>query len=76
MTDANEIRALKASFLGALDTAGGLEGMKARVMALDAGSEISEAELEELARLTLAHAVSSQALRSLVESIRMRRTVG
>ena len=76
MPDGNEIRALKASLLGAIDTAAALEGMKARVLALDPNSDISPDELEELARLTLAHAVSSQALRSLVESMRMRRTVG
>jgi hypothetical protein len=76
MADANEIRALKASWLGALDTAAALEGMKARVMALDPNGEIAPGDLEELARLTLAHAVSSQALRALVESIRARREVG
>jgi hypothetical protein len=76
MADANEIRALKASWLGALDTAAALEGMKARVMELDPNGEIAPGDLEELARLTLAHAVSSQALRGLVESIRARREVG
>jgi hypothetical protein len=76
MADANEIRALKASWLGALDTAAALEGLKARVMALDPNGEIAPDDLEELARLTLAHAVSSQALRGLVESIRARREVG
>jgi hypothetical protein len=76
MPDGNEIRALKASLLGAIDTAAALEAVKSRVMALDPNSEIAPDDLEELARLTLAHAVSSQALRSLVESIRKRRTVG
>jgi len=50
--------------------------VKSRVMALDPNSDIAADDLEELARLTLAHAVSSQALRSLVESIRARREVG
>jgi hypothetical protein len=76
MPDGNEIRALKASLLGAIDTAAALEAVKSRVMALDPNSEIAPGDLEELARLTLAHAVSSQALRSLVESIRTRRAVG
>jgi hypothetical protein len=76
MPDGNEIRALKASLLGAIDTAAALEAVKSRVMALDPNSEIAPEDLEELARLTLAHAVSSQALRSLVESIRTRRAVG
>jgi hypothetical protein len=76
MPDGNEIRALKASLLGTIDTAAALEGMKARILALDPNSDIAPDDLEELARLTLAHAVSSQALRALVESMRMRRTVG
>jgi hypothetical protein len=76
MPDGNEIRALKASLLGTIDTAAALEGMKARILALDPNSDIAPDDLEELARLTLAHAVSSQALRSLVESMRTRRTVG
>ncbi|MBW8895051.1 MAG: hypothetical protein JF613_02545 [Acidobacteria bacterium] len=76
MPDGNEIRSLKASLLGAIDTAAALEGMKARVLALDPNSDIAPDDLEELARLTLAHAVSSQALRSLVESLRTRREVG
>jgi hypothetical protein len=76
MTDANEIRALKAAFFGAIETAAALEGLKAHVMALDADSEIAAGDLDELARVTLAHAVSSQALRGLVESMRTRRAVG
>ena len=76
MPDGNEIRALKASLLGTIDTAAALEGMKARILALDPNRDIAPDDLEELARLTLAHAVSSQALRSLVESIRARRAVG
>ena len=38
MADVNEIRALKASFLGAIDTAAALEAMKSSVMALDPNS--------------------------------------
>ena len=76
MPDGNEIRALKASLLGAIDTAAALEAVKSRVMALDPNRDIAPDDLEELARLTLAHAVSAQALRSLVESIRARRAVG
>jgi hypothetical protein len=76
MPDGNEIRALKASLLGAIDTAAALEGLKSRVMALDPNSDIAPDDLAELARLTLAHAVASQSLRSLVESIRARRAVG
>ena len=73
MTDLNEINALKASFLGALGTAGALETLRERVMALDPAAEISVDDLDELARATLAHAVASQALRGFVESMRARR---
>lgn len=73
MTDPNEIRALKASFQGALDTAAALDALKAKVMALDANTDVSEEDLEELGRVTLAHAVSSQALRGLIEAMRARR---
>jgi hypothetical protein len=73
MTDLNEINALKASFLGALGTAAALEALKDKVMALDPGAQISADDLDELGRATLAHAVSSQALRGLVESMRARR---
>ena len=78
MADVNEIRALKASLLGALDTAAALEGMKSKVLGIDrdaTDSDIAPGDLEELARLTLAHAVSSQALRGLVEGMRARRSV-
>jgi hypothetical protein len=82
MGDVNEMRALKASFLGALDTAAALEGMKSKVLAIDPegrggpavpDGDIAAEDLDELARLTLAHAVSSQALRGLVEAMRARR---
>ena len=73
MTDLNEINALKASFLGALGTASALEALRDNVMALDPGAEISGDDLEALAQATLAHAVSSQALRGFVESMRARR---
>ena len=76
MPDGNEIRALKAALLGAIDTATALEAMKSRVMALDPHSDIDPGDLEELARVTLAHAVASQALRGVVELLRTRRQVG
>ena len=73
MTDLNETNALKASLLGALGTAGALEALRDKVMALDPGGEVSGDDLDELGRVTLAHAVSSQALRGFVESMRARR---
>ena len=73
MADPNELRALKASFQGALDTAAALDALKDKVMALDPNADVSLDDLEELGRITLAHAVSSQALRGLIESMRARR---
>jgi hypothetical protein len=73
MTDLNEIRALKAAFQGALDTAVALNALKDTVMALDPNADVSLDDLEELGRVTLAHAVSSQALRGLIEAMRARR---
>jgi hypothetical protein len=73
MTDLTEIEALKASFRGALSTAAALAALEQRVMALDPREEIPGENLEELGRVTLAHAVSSQALRGLIESMRSRR---
>ena len=73
MTDSNEIDALKASFRGALSTAAALAALEDRVMALDPREEIPGEDLAELGRVTLAHAISSQALRGLIESVRARR---
>jgi hypothetical protein len=72
MTDPNEIEALKASFRGALSTADALADLKDKVMALDPAGGISSEDLDELGRITLAHAVSSQGLRGLIETMRRR----
>ena len=72
MADSNEIEALKAAFRGALATTAALEALTSRVAALGPGHDIGAGDLEELARVTLAHAVSAQALRGLVESMRAR----
>ena len=74
MADSNEIEALKASFRGALSTAAALAALEERVLALDPRAEIAGDDLDELGRVTLAHAVSSQALRGFIESMRARRT--
>jgi hypothetical protein len=76
MTESNEIEALKASFRGALSTADTLAALTENVMALDPAAGISGEVLDELGRATLAHAVSSQALRGLIESMRRRRDQG
>ncbi len=75
MTDLNEneIEALKAAVRGAIGTASALESLRENVMALDPRADISTEDLEQLERVTLAHAVSSQALRGFVESMRARR---
>ena len=73
MSDPNEIRALKASFRGALDTAGTLASLQAKVEALDEHGELGADDLEELGRLTAAHAIASAALRGLVNTMQTRR---
>jgi hypothetical protein len=48
--------------------------MSDKITALGPENDIGAEDLNELARVTLAHAVSSQALRGLVESMRARRS--
>ena len=74
MADTNEIRALKASFRGVREAAAALAAFHEKVEALDDGGDVSEADLEELYRVTSGHAVASQALRGLVVTMRNRRT--
>jgi hypothetical protein len=76
MTDRNELQALQAALRGALVTSASLEALSERINALDSHHELSDGEFEELTRATLAHAVSSQALRALVEGMRGRRVSG
>ena len=75
MADVNEIRALKASFRGARDTAQTLATLQQKVEALDDHGEPGSDVLEELARVTAAHAIASAALRGLVETMMKRRQV-
>ncbi len=74
MSDVNEIRALKASLRGAIDTAQSLTAIQQKVDALDDQGEPGAELLDELARLTSAHAVASAAVRGLVEAMMKRRT--
>jgi 3-methyladenine DNA glycosylase/8-oxoguanine DNA glycosylase len=76
MTDRNELQALQAAFRGALATSASLDALTERIDALDSDHALSDDEFEALARTTLAHAVSSQALRALVERMRSRRVSG
>jgi hypothetical protein len=73
MTDPNEIRALKASFGGVLTTASELAAVQSRVEGLEDSDAIDSTLLEDLARLTAAHAVASAALRGLVNTMQTRR---
>jgi hypothetical protein len=75
MTDPNEIKALKASFLGALDTAAALTALASTIDTLDEHGEVSPALLDDLSRVTAAHSVASAALRGLVNTMLARRAV-
>lgn len=76
MSDPNEIAALKASFRGVLSSAEKLAALTPRIEALDPHGDIDAPDLEELSRLTAAHAIAATALRGLVNTIQMRRGVG
>ncbi len=73
MPDRNELEALKASMRGVRRSAEGLNGLGERVETLDPESDISDADLDELQRLSSAHAVAAQALRGLVHTMLRRR---
>ena len=73
MSDVNEIRALKASLRGAIETAQNLSAIQSKVEGLDDQAEPGAELLDELARLTSAHAVASAAVRGLVVAMLKRR---
>ena len=73
MADPNEIRALQSSFRGAVDAAEALKGLRGAIEALGPERDLTAEELDEVGRVTLAHAVASAALRGLVETMRQRR---
>jgi hypothetical protein len=73
MSDPTEVEALKASFRGALATADALGALLAQIDGLDPHAPIAAADLEPLARASLAHAIASQALRGLVAAMLARR---
>jgi hypothetical protein len=75
MADPNEIAALKASFRGALSTAASLQQLQETVEKLDPAGEASADDLNELSRITAAHAIASAALRGLVVTMLTRRGV-
>ncbi|HSC27119.1 MAG TPA: hypothetical protein VLD67_07590 [Vicinamibacterales bacterium] len=75
MTDRNENSALQASFRGALGTSAALEAWRERIEALDPDADLPAEDLEELGRITAAHAIASAALRGLVTTMMDRRGV-
>jgi hypothetical protein len=73
MADVTEIEALKASMRGARSAAGHLADIAVKVEAIDPHTDVSDHDLDELQRLTLANAIAAQALRGLVETMLKRR---
>jgi hypothetical protein len=73
MGDPNEIAALQSSFRGALSTAAVLQALESKVQNLDPVADVSAVDLEELARVSAAHAIASAALRGLVVTMLTRR---
>jgi len=73
MTDPNEIRALKASLRGALDTAAALAAFQATVEGLDDRGDIPAENLEAIAAAASGNAVAAAALRGLIGTMQTRR---
>jgi hypothetical protein len=73
MADVNEVRALQASFRGAVSTAAALHSLQSKIESLDPTNDVDSELLGEAARVTAAHAVASAALRGLVETMIERR---
>lgn len=73
MSDPNEVGALKVSLRGALATGESLAALRDRIEGLDPHGDVAAADLEELARVTAAHAIASAALRGFVERMIARR---
>ena len=73
MVDPNEISALQASFRGAVSTAAALAALTEKIEGLSPAADIDSGTLDELQRITAAHAVASAALRGLVNTMVARR---
>jgi hypothetical protein len=73
MPDLTEIEALKASLRGARRASDALTDVATRIDMADPRTDVSDDDLDELRRLTLANAVAAQALRGLIESMLKRR---
>jgi hypothetical protein len=73
MVDLTEIEALKASLRGARSAVAALADIASRIEAADPHTDLVDADLDDLQRLTLANALAAQALRGLAESMLKRR---
>jgi hypothetical protein len=73
MSDPSELEALKASLRGAVAAAQALAPVADRIAQLPSGADVPPADLEELTRVALAHAIAAQALRGLVNTMLVRR---
>jgi hypothetical protein len=73
LADVTEIEPLKASLRGARSAAGRLADIASKVESVDPHTDVSDPDLDELQRLTLANAIAAQALRGLVETMLKRR---
>ena len=73
MADVTEIEALTASMRGAQAAAAHLADIGLKIEAVDSRADVSDPDLHELQRLTLANAIAAQALRGLVETMLKRR---
>ncbi len=73
MAEPEEVEALKAAMRGARQSADRLSDLAARVEGLDPKGDLGDSDLEDLRRLTSAHAMAAQALRGLVQTILKRR---
>jgi hypothetical protein len=73
MTNSGDVEALKAAMRGARTTAEALSMLLPRVEALDARADVLDTDLEDLRRVSSAHALAAQALRGLVETMLRRR---
>ena len=73
MVDVTEIEALKASTRGAVRAAEALGPIAIKVDGIEPHADVSDSDLDDLQRLSLANALAAQALRGLVESMLKRR---
>ena len=73
MSNPNEIEALKAAMRGARGTGDAVARLGDRVEALGSHAEIPDEALDDLHRVSAAHALAAQALRGLVRTMMSRR---